>query len=247
MDPPADLRPSDDPQRHFVDHPERLVGLGFHFSSPEFITGGFGGTLFIAYIVLWIVLPEAVTASDKLEMRGEKVDLESIKNTVKSDLEGFKGNGQRKWARKWGTGLSRWARRWARRSSKISRISAGTGAYARKSGSGFGHAVGVLFKAFFLFIAGMIAFGLTIALVSLIFAGNGILDLKNYILSGFWQNFLAWAAFLLFFLTPILALLTWLIRRITGVPGPAHITWVIPLLPYGSSACSASSHSPAWS
>ena len=37
------------------------------------------------------VLPEAVTASEKLEMRGEKVDLESIKNTIKSDLENFKG------------------------------------------------------------------------------------------------------------------------------------------------------------
>ena len=52
---------------------------------------GFGGSLFVAYIVLWIVLPEATTASEKLEMRGEKIDLESIKNTVKSDLETFKG------------------------------------------------------------------------------------------------------------------------------------------------------------
>ena len=59
--------------------------------GPVFVTGGFGGTLFITYIILWIVLPEATTASEKQEMRGEKVDLESIKKTIKSDLEGFKG------------------------------------------------------------------------------------------------------------------------------------------------------------
>lgn len=47
---------------------------------PHFLFNGFGGTLIICYIVLWIVLPEATTATEKLEMRGEKVDLESIKN-----------------------------------------------------------------------------------------------------------------------------------------------------------------------
>src|SRR5450432_2025926 len=61
----------------------------FDYEGPVFL-GGFGGTLFITYIILWIVLPEANTASEKLEMRGEKIDLESIKNTIKSDLEGFK-------------------------------------------------------------------------------------------------------------------------------------------------------------
>jgi len=190
----------------------------FHYSSPEFITGGFGGTLFIAYIVLWMVLPEAVTASDKLEMRGEKVDLESIKNTVKSDLEGFN-----KRAKDMGKEMGdRFKEMGPQIKQNIQTFSSETGAYARKGGSGFGHAVGVLFKAFFLFIAGMIAFGVTIALVSLIFAGDGILDLKSYILSGFWQNFLAWAAFLLFFLSPVLALLTWLIRRITGTRSRTH-------------------------
>jgi phage shock protein PspC (stress-responsive transcriptional regulator) len=62
----------------------------FRFSGHIWFDG-FGGSLFAAYIVLWIVLPEAVTASEKLEMRGEKIDLESIKNTVKSEMETFKG------------------------------------------------------------------------------------------------------------------------------------------------------------
>src|ERR1700722_5718671 len=40
--------------------------MWFDFGGPIFITGGFGGTLFITYIILWIVVPEAMTASEKL-------------------------------------------------------------------------------------------------------------------------------------------------------------------------------------
>ncbi len=60
-------------------------------------------------------------------------------------------------------------------------------------------------------------------MISLAFAGNGALDLKNYILSGFWQNFLAWSGFILSTGgVPVIALLTWLIRRITGVRSRTH-------------------------
>ena len=57
---------------------------------PRIVTGSLGSTLFITYIILWIAVPFASTASEKLEMRGEKVDLNSIRDTVKEDLENFK-------------------------------------------------------------------------------------------------------------------------------------------------------------
>jgi len=40
---------------------------------------GFGSPI-IAYIVLWIVMPEALTVAQKLEMRGEAVTAENIRN-----------------------------------------------------------------------------------------------------------------------------------------------------------------------
>jgi len=46
---------------------------------PSFVFGSFGGTLFVTYAILWAVIPEAKSASEKLEMRGEKVDLNTIK------------------------------------------------------------------------------------------------------------------------------------------------------------------------
>ncbi len=116
---------------------------------------GFGGSLFVAYIVLWIVLPEAVTASEKLEMRGEKIDLESIKNTVKSDMETFKGR-----AREMGAEMKESFKNMGQQMGtqirqNVQTFSTEAGAAVRRSNNGIGHAIGVLFKAFFLVIAGL--------------------------------------------------------------------------------------------
>lgn len=181
-------------------------------NGPVFFTGGFGGTLFITYIILWIVLPEANSASEKLEMRGEKIDIESIKNTIRGDLEGFKqkasqvGDEMKKQAQQFGAQVKESSANFSRN------MSAGT-----SPRRGIGHAIGVLFKAFFLFIAAIITFALVMALIGLMFTGAGVLPLKNYILSGFWENVLAWGAVLLFLVLPVVGLLTWLIRRIIGV------------------------------
>ena len=40
------------------------------------------GTFIVAYIILWIVLPEARSPYEKMEMRGEKVDVNTIKQNV---------------------------------------------------------------------------------------------------------------------------------------------------------------------
>jgi phage shock protein PspC (stress-responsive transcriptional regulator) len=181
--------------------------------APVFVTGGFGGAFFISYIILWIVLPEAVSASEKMEMRGEKIDIESIKNNIKSDLEGFKGrakdmgNEVRERAQQFGTEVKQASQNFANEAGPV----------VRRTGSGLGHAIGVLFKAFFLFIAGIIGFALITALIGLLFSGVGFMPFKNYLLTGIWQNLLAWLSLVLFLCIPVLALLTWLIRRIIGV------------------------------
>jgi phage shock protein PspC (stress-responsive transcriptional regulator) len=207
--------------------------FGFHDSL--FFTGGFGGSLIMVYIVLWIVLPEASTASEKLEMRGEKVDLESIKNTIKSDLENFKGR-----ARDMGTEMRD---RFQQVGEEVKRgtqhFANETAPIARSAGHGIGHAIGVVFKVFFLIIAGIIAFALTMALIALFFGGTGILNFKGFLINGFWPNLLIWSSFLLFLIIPVLALLTWLIRRITGARSRSHYLgyifatlWVIGLFSF---------------
>lgn len=200
---------------------------------PNFLFNGFGGSLIVIYIVLWIVLPSATSATEKLEMRGEKVDLESIKKTVKEDIENLKGR-----AEKMGGEIKERAQYLGQEIKHAGQNFAyETGPIVRRTGSGFGHAIGVLFKAFFLFIAGIIVFALLMTLVFLLFNGVGAFPFKSFLLNGFWQNFLAWSTLILFLGIPIIASLTWLIRRIMGVKSRNHYLgytfgslWIIGLI-----------------
>ena len=47
----------------------------------------FGGVSFVFYIILWAVLPEAKTAKQKLEMRGERIDVNNIAKTFEEELK----------------------------------------------------------------------------------------------------------------------------------------------------------------
>lgn len=58
----------------------RLIAVGLLFVSF--------GTAVLVYIVLWLVVPEAKTAADKLQMRGEPVTLDSLKNFSMSEIAG---------------------------------------------------------------------------------------------------------------------------------------------------------------
>jgi phage shock protein PspC (stress-responsive transcriptional regulator) len=47
----------------------------------------FGGSGLILYIILWIILPEARTITDKMEMQGEPVTLKNIETNIKKSLK----------------------------------------------------------------------------------------------------------------------------------------------------------------
>lgn len=195
------------------------------WAGPKIITGSLSFTLFVTYIILWISVPVAVTASEKLEMRGERVDLNSIRDTVKEDLESFKTRAQN-----WGNEVKQSAQNIGQR-AKTYGEAAGTQArafaseaapVARSAGSGIGQVIGILFKAFFLFVAGVIALSLFGVLMALLFGGFLVFPFKDFVLEGFWQNALAWVSLILFLGIPIIALITWLIRRIVGVRSRNH-------------------------
>ncbi len=192
---------------------------------PRMISGSLGSTLFITYLILWISVPVASTAAEKLEMKGERINLNSIRDTVKEDLSGFKTR-----AEKWGAEVKQSAQNMGARakefgqtaSAQAKSFAAETAPVARRTGSGLGHVIGILFKAIFLFIAGIIALSLFGAFLGLLFGGMAFFPLKNFVLEGFWQNLMAWATLFLFLGIPIIALITWLIRRIIGVRSKNH-------------------------
>jgi phage shock protein C len=73
-------------------------GLGAFFQVDPtwirllFIIGIFAGFGILLYLILWIVIPRARTTAEKLEMRGEKVNLSNIERSIKEDLHDIKQN-----------------------------------------------------------------------------------------------------------------------------------------------------------
>ena len=48
------------------------------------------GTPLLVYAVLWIVLPEAKTAAERLEMKGEKVNISNIEKSIREEINNLK-------------------------------------------------------------------------------------------------------------------------------------------------------------
>jgi phage shock protein PspC (stress-responsive transcriptional regulator) len=184
----------------------------WRFSDFPIVFNGFGGSLLVVYIILWAVLPEARTASERLEMRGAKIDLESIKQSVQEEIQGLKQRAEKagteftEKAKEWGEELKSGSRRFAKEAAPA----------ARNSGFGVFRAIGILFKVFFLFLAGIIAFALLVALIAVLFGTIGPFTLSTIFFSGFWEHFFLWATLCLFLGIPVIALFHWIIRMIIG-------------------------------
>ena len=56
---------------------------GFGDFFPNIFFGSLGSTFMLTYIILWMVLPEARSTYEQMEMRGEKVDVNTIRQNMK--------------------------------------------------------------------------------------------------------------------------------------------------------------------
>ena len=192
---------------------------GFIF-FPNIIAGSLTSTFIIAYIILWIVLPEARSSYEKMEMRGEKVDVNTIKQNVQDR------------AKEMGEDIKSAAQNFSTKAKEFSEtrgkaFAAEVRQTAKPIGSGIGHAIGVLFKVFFLFIAGAIAFGLFVALMAIIFGGVAWWPFNDYLWTNSWQPVYAWGTLILFLGIPLIGFIVWLIRRIIGVKSRSnYLGWI---------------------
>ncbi|MBX2906050.1 MAG: PspC domain-containing protein [Taibaiella sp.] len=156
--------------------------------APGFFFGSFGSAFFILYLILWIALPYANSSTERMEMRGEKIDINSIK-----------------------------AANQAKATSPASPQS------RQSLGHSLGRVLAVLFKAFFLFVAGCVALGLFSALIGISFAGAAITPFTGFFLSSWQEHAMVWTGISLTLGIPLLALAVWLIRRIMGVRSRRHV------------------------
>ncbi len=168
------------------------------------------GAVFI-YIVLWLVLPEARTSADKLEMIGEKVDINSIKNTIQTDMEGFSKRAQA------------WGGPFEKRSSNTTNPGDSNNAnnetiLEKRKGCFyyFGRTVTILVKAFVYFILGIITISVLAALFGIGVGTTGLLPLKKFILEDGLQSWSFIGTILFFIWVPVIAIVASIIRKIAG-------------------------------
>ncbi len=173
---------------------------GFHNLFFPFSIGALP-TLVVLYIVLWIAVPKAVTQAEKLEMRGEKVDLQSLSNAYKSTGDEKK---------------------------KIDPVLPGSTPTSSppdspKKHSAAGEIFGTLVKIVLYFILAVIIISLCGVLIGLAGGFLGVtalasfaFPLKSLILASPLQHVLVWPAILLTLGIPVVALIWILIKLITG-------------------------------
>lgn len=209
-----------------------LNGIFFQFQRdffdvPNIVFGSFTGTFILGYVILWMVLPEARSPYEKMEMRGEKVDVNTIRQNVKEGMDSMKDR-VKQWSgevKESAQNFSNKAKEFANTRGKAFATEAGEA--ARRTGGGLGHAIGVLFKIFFLFIAGSIAFGLFVALIALLFGGIAWWPINDFLWTSSGQQLYAWGTLIFFFVVPLVAFITWVVRRILRVRSRSHyLGWI---------------------
>ena len=184
---------------------------------PNFLSLTFSPGAVFVYIVLWLVLPEARTSADKLEMMGEKVDINSIKNAIQTDLEGF---GKR--AKTWGTSFDKNQASSAGNSNttatSTNNANSDTGGLDQRKGClyFFGRTITILMKAFVYFILGIITISVLAALFGVGVATTGLLPLKKFILEDGLQSWSFIGTILFFIWVPVIAIVASIIRKIAG-------------------------------
>lgn len=154
---------------------------------PDLIFSSLSGTFIFAYIILWTVLPQAKNEYQKMEMRGEKVDVNKISENVRDKAKEMVND--------------------LKSAAKS----------VRPIASGIFKTIGIFIKIIFLFIGGAIAFGLLMMMIALIFTGISTGHITSFLWANEMQQLLAWCTFILFFFVPASAFIVWIIRRIFNI------------------------------
>jgi len=160
-------------------------------------------TSFIIYIIFWLVMPEAKSTSEKLEMKGKKIDVDSIKQSIHEEMNDLKEKAK---------SLGKEAAAVAGEKSKM--IASDSGNALQRLISGVVKVITFIVKAFVYTILTIIGLAMFLALFVIGVTSFSLFPLKDFVVSGIWQNAFAWGTLVFFIVVPIIGILTWAIRRI---------------------------------
>lgn len=181
------------------------------WSFPDFIRLTFSPGTFVVYVILWIVIPEARTTSEKLQMKGEKVDLNSIKESVTKEMKDV-GERMEKFGKQAGDYMKEKSPYMRNEFSKT----------ANNAGGVLGRIIVTLVKIFVYIILGSIAFAILAAMFGIGIAAIGVFPLKDFLVADGWQSILAWLTLIFFIGIPVVGTIVYMIRQLSGRKSSNH-------------------------
>ena len=150
----------------------------------------FGGTGIMLYIILWIVMPRALSRADKMAMKGEPINIQTFKKNFDDEVEGLRHG--------------------------IHRASNEAGPIIEKAAGAIGGILKIVFKvigAFIIFIGAMVLFGLVVGLLAFlgIWQSTDLNQFPYNIVNPEYKSVISFSAFVIVFI-PLVALILFAIR-----------------------------------
>ncbi len=189
------------------------------------------GSLIPIYILMWILVPKAETAAEKLEMRGEPVTVENIKRVFEEGAEKFKQGGQRVANEAKDLGKD-----WAPKAKQWSNEAAHT---AERAGRGAASVLGKLIGVVII----LIAFSLMLGLITGVVGGTwslwsatwssddlGLLDLGGLLFASSAHALWFGIGVVILLLVPIIALFLAGFRLLINSRTPRWLGWTLAIL-----------------
>lgn len=180
----------------------------------------FNFSVFLVYIVLWIIIPKATTVKQKLEMMGEEEYIKSIRTAVSDNVANAKSKSDIEVSQHQSSTLLSEDLNFDDKKTALPPPPPKDSATFKKTvsepseRSGCLNAFIVLFKIIFFGFVGIFALLVIAALCALLFAGAAMMPLKAlFIDAGMETNLLIFSAILIFVI-PLIALVLWIIPNL---------------------------------
>lgn len=213
----------------FSSYPLNFLFRNFHLFDHIDFSWNFNMGVVLAYIVLWIIIPEAKSVKQKLEMMGEEEYIRSIREKVNDNVSTTRSRNEM------GVGESSTVSSVAAENvdaadhvsmdaippvphsgEPIGVMSSGSRPTSTTSAerSGCLNALILFLKIVFFFMVGVFALVLIGVFVAMLFAGTQLIPLKSLFVDPGRENMLLITSLILLMGMPILSILIWIVRRV---------------------------------
>lgn len=181
------------------------------------------GSMVVLYLVLWIIIPQARTVKQKLEMMGEEEYIQSIREAVNDNIVNVKNRTETAVESTEkpdytavdipDTSEKIYSDDLPPSPPLIVPPKAAINATAQSGRSGCFHALGVFFKIIFFAFAGILAVAFMGMLIAFVAAGAKFVPLKSMFIDAGTESTLLWLSMALLLVVPVISIVVWIIRR----------------------------------